>query len=126
MPTVTFVLRRGERVELAPTTTSAHEALALTLDVLAPTGGSLRSAVPGRDQRPDGADEPTNPRTTRTDPVLRPPVDVSRDTAEVAPLPAPAPDQPFSLADIYNARIEKLAAEAYQRDYVTFGFSRWA
>ena len=36
-----------------------------------------------------------------------------------------APDQPFALADIYNERIEKLASEAYQRDYVTFGFNDW-
>ncbi len=34
-------------------------------------------------------------------------------------------DQPFMLADIYDERIEKLASEAYQRDYVTFGFSNW-
>lgn len=35
------------------------------------------------------------------------------------------PDQPFELAQIYDEEIEKLAADAYQRDYVTFGFSRW-
>ena len=34
-------------------------------------------------------------------------------------------DQPFTLADIYDEKIEKLASEAYLRDYVTFGFSRW-
>ena len=36
------------------------------------------------------------------------------------------PDQPFELSQIYDDEIEKLAADAYQRDYVTFGFSRWA
>ncbi|MGJ8617051.1 MAG: sulfotransferase family 2 domain-containing protein [Sulfitobacter sp.] len=36
------------------------------------------------------------------------------------------PDQPFALAEIYDDEIEKLAADAYQRDYVMFGFSRWA
>jgi LPS sulfotransferase NodH len=36
------------------------------------------------------------------------------------------PDQPFELSQIYDEEIEKLAADAYQRDYVTFGFSRWA
>lgn len=36
------------------------------------------------------------------------------------------PDQPFELTHIYDDEIEKLAADAYQRDYVTFGFSRWA
>jgi len=41
-------------------------------------------------------------------------------------LGAQKPDQPFALADIYDDEIEKLAADAYQRDYVMFGFSRWA
>ena len=36
------------------------------------------------------------------------------------------PDQPFELTEIYDEEIENLAADAYQRDYVTFGFSRWA
>ncbi len=44
------------------------------------------------------------------------------DVPELEPI---APDQPFTLADIYDERIEKLASEAYQRDYVTFGFSNW-
>ncbi|MFK7745072.1 MAG: nodulation protein NodH [Roseobacter sp.] len=34
-------------------------------------------------------------------------------------------DQPFSLADIYDAEIETLAASAYQRDYMQFGFKAW-
>mgnify|MGYP005838738499 CR=1 FL=1 len=46
--------------------------------------------------------------------------------AEAAPPPAPAPDAPFSLADIYDDEIESLAAQAYQRDYMVFGFDRWA
>lgn len=48
---------------------------------------------------------------------------VGRDDAPA--LGPVAPDQPFTLADIYDERIEKLASEAYQRDYVTFGFSNW-
>ncbi len=36
------------------------------------------------------------------------------------------PDQPFTLAQIYDDDIEALAADAYQRDYMMFGFSRWA
>jgi LPS sulfotransferase NodH len=39
--------------------------------------------------------------------------------------PAPAIDTPFALADIYDDKIEDLAAKVYQRDYVTFGFDRW-
>lgn len=41
-------------------------------------------------------------------------------------LGASHPDQPFELTEIYDEEIENLAADAYQRDYVTFGFSRWA
>ena len=32
---------------------------------------------------------------------------------------------PFTLGDIYDDEIEALTAEAYQKDYMTFGFSRW-
>ncbi|RKF16246.1 nodulation protein NodH [Roseovarius spongiae] len=41
------------------------------------------------------------------------------------PVPAPAPDAPFALADIYDDGIEALTADIYQRDYETFGFTRW-
>ena len=34
-------------------------------------------------------------------------------------------DQPFTLAEFYDDEIEALAEDAYQRDYMTFGFSRW-
>ena len=45
-----------------------------------------------------------------------------------APLdPAPVPNRaPFSLAQIYDDQIEALGREAYQRDYVMFGFEDWA
>ncbi len=43
----------------------------------------------------------------------------------VPSVPAAQPDQPFALHDIYDDQIEKLAMDAYLRDYVTFGFSRW-
>jgi len=36
-----------------------------------------------------------------------------------------ADDLPFDLAEIYDAEIEDLASQVYQRDYVTFGFDRW-
>ena len=32
---------------------------------------------------------------------------------------------PHNLADIYDAEIEKLASDAYQRDYMMFGFGSW-
>lgn len=44
---------------------------------------------------------------------------------DLPPLAEAQPDQPFALSEIYDARIEKLAADAYQRDYVMFGFSNW-
>ncbi|NNE53718.1 MAG: nodulation protein NodH [Sulfitobacter sp.] len=44
---------------------------------------------------------------------------------EVPPLsPTPA-DRPYALEEIYDDEIEKRAADAYQRDYLMFGFSRW-
>ncbi|NVO55957.1 nodulation protein NodH [Rhodobacteraceae bacterium B1Z28] len=36
-----------------------------------------------------------------------------------------AQDTPFTLAQIYDAQLETLAAEAYQRDYMQFGFGDW-
>lgn len=36
------------------------------------------------------------------------------------------PDTSFDLADIYDDDIEKAVTQAYQRDYVMFGFRRWA
>ena len=44
-----------------------------------------------------------------------------------APEPAPvATRAPFSLAEIYDGRIEALARDAYARDYIMFGFDDWA
>lgn len=34
--------------------------------------------------------------------------------------------QPFTLQDIYDDEIERLVADVYQRDYLMFGFDRWA
>ena len=42
-----------------------------------------------------------------------------------APPPAERAPGPVALADIYDAELEALARDAYQRDYVTFGFSDW-
>ncbi|KIN65678.1 Nodulation protein H [Sulfitobacter noctilucae] len=44
---------------------------------------------------------------------------------DVPAVPDAPDDQPFALSDIYDDEIEQLAASAYQRDYVTFGFGRW-
>lgn len=44
---------------------------------------------------------------------------------EIPELKPAAPDWPFALSDVYNDEIEALAADAYQRDYVNFGFTRW-
>ncbi len=41
------------------------------------------------------------------------------------PVPEAATDEPFALADIYDAEIEALGADIYQRDYIMFGFDRW-
>ena len=35
------------------------------------------------------------------------------------------PDAPFALDQIYDAQLEALAKEAYQRDYTIFGFGDW-
>lgn len=44
---------------------------------------------------------------------------------DVPAVPAASPYHPFGLQDIYDEEIEDLVADAYQRDYVMFGFSRW-
>ncbi len=42
------------------------------------------------------------------------------------PTPGPsAPDVPFTLAEIYDDTLEALAVDAYQRDYMQFGFGPW-
>jgi hypothetical protein len=45
--------------------------------------------------------------------------------AQVPSLPSAKTTGPFDLEDIYDDEIENLAAQAYQRDYVMFGFDRW-
>ena len=42
------------------------------------------------------------------------------------PVAEAAPDAPFDLAQVYDEDIEAAIADAYQRDYMMFGFSRWA
>jgi hypothetical protein len=34
-------------------------------------------------------------------------------------------DKPFALSDIYDAEIEELVSNIYQRDYIAFGFAPW-
>ena len=36
-----------------------------------------------------------------------------------------APEAPFTLADIYDKTVEAATQDAYQRDYLVFGFDRW-
>ena len=38
----------------------------------------------------------------------------------------PNPCDPISLSEIYTTEIEEVCAEAYRRDYVSFGFGSWA
>lgn len=45
-------------------------------------------------------------------------------SAPAAPNPAQA-DTPFTLEQIYDSQLEALAARAYQRDYLLFGFGDW-
>jgi len=54
-------------------------------------------------------------------PALAMQVGVSQDVA----LPTAAADTPFALDDIYDAEVEARVADAYQRDYLVFGFSSW-
>jgi hypothetical protein len=34
-------------------------------------------------------------------------------------------EAPFALSDIYDDAVEAAAQDAYQRDYLVFGFDRW-
>jgi LPS sulfotransferase NodH len=44
-----------------------------------------------------------------------------------APQPASdSPNAPFALSEIYDAQLEKLGSDVYQRDYMMFGFGPWA
>lgn len=41
-------------------------------------------------------------------------------------LPRPLPSDAITLADIYDAEIERMARSAYGRDYLMFGFEDWS
>lgn len=41
------------------------------------------------------------------------------------PLPEPAPEAPFALAEVVDDEVEAALHEAYQRDHLAFGFGRW-
>ncbi|MEL6806817.1 MAG: nodulation protein NodH [Pseudomonadota bacterium] len=45
---------------------------------------------------------------------------------DVPPLSPPPPFGDITLADIYDAEVEKLARAAYARDYLMFGFEDWS
>ncbi|MEM9575556.1 MAG: nodulation protein NodH [Pseudomonadota bacterium] len=53
--------------------------------------------------------------------------DLARRLGHCAPpdFESAPPEAPFDLAEIYDDGIEALAASAYQRDYMIFGFDRW-
>lgn len=40
-------------------------------------------------------------------------------------LTRPDADQPFSLAKIYNGKVESAVKACYKKDYINFGFPRW-
>ena len=42
------------------------------------------------------------------------------------PVPAIAPDTPFSLDDIYDDAVEEAVRKAYQRDFMLFGYRPWS
>ena len=44
--------------------------------------------------------------------------------AEVS-VPGASTDHPHALADIYDAEVEALCQQVYQRDYIAFGFGNW-
>ncbi len=45
---------------------------------------------------------------------------------ENPPIPqTPTSDTPYELSDVYDRKLEALAAKAYQRDYSKFGFGNW-
>lgn len=52
---------------------------------------------------------------------------LTEDLGFDAPAYEPAPDDtPFSLAQIYDAELEKLCFQTYRKDYISFGFADWA
>jgi hypothetical protein len=40
-------------------------------------------------------------------------------------VPEAGADRPFALEDIYDAEIEAMVSDVYQRDYMMFGFRPW-
>jgi LPS sulfotransferase NodH len=63
----------------------------------------------------------------REDEIVTALPDLARRMGHDSP-PTPSlttPDVPFTLAEIYDDTLEALAADAYQRDYMQFGFGDW-
>lgn len=50
----------------------------------------------------------------------------SAGIGECPPPPAPERDLPFALSEIYDDEVEARAVEAWGRDYMMFGYGRWA
>ena len=52
---------------------------------------------------------------------------VCQQLGVVCPTYTPTPPTgPVALSDIYNGEVESAVRDAYQRDYMMFGFSTWA
>jgi len=50
---------------------------------------------------------------------------MARQLGKNAPPPATAPQETVPLTQIYDAEIESAAKDAYQRDYMVFGYRAW-
>ncbi len=45
--------------------------------------------------------------------------------ADPAPMPQPLPDEPYSLAEVWDEGLEALCQSVYPRDYLSFGYGPW-
>ena len=66
-------------------------------------------------------------RVIREDEMEESLADLARRAGHAAPpMPKPSEEQgEFGLGDIYDAALEELVADVYQRDYLMFGFAAW-
>ena len=66
-------------------------------------------------------------RVIREDEMEESLADLARRAGHAAPpMPKPSGEQgEVGLGDIYDAALEELVADVYQRDYLMFGFAAW-
>ena len=64
----------------------------------------------------------------REDELARALPDLARQVGQTpsADLPPAGQDAPYALSQIYDAELEKLVSDVYQRDYLMFGFGPWS